>query len=180
MCHVIFKIQLVQLGNILYLFNIQITAHLFHGRLHLNIRICCNYPEISSGRLLLNNCWNSWSLYYSLLGPSSVWSESSSSRTKKFEYESSIEYSQGPACHTSMSNCSQWFWKSNTFDLISNSERKRCKDKSAPVLTKKINFFTPTVEADTKYEYSVWIFYCNCMVNWSGTSVTAHYVCFPK
>merc|ERR1712052_91389 len=52
----IFKIQLVQLGNILYLFNIQITAHLFHGRLHLNIRICCNYPEISSGRLLLNNC----------------------------------------------------------------------------------------------------------------------------
>ena len=34
--------------------------------------------------------------YYSLLGPSSVWSESSSSRTKKFEYESSIEYSQGP------------------------------------------------------------------------------------
>ena len=95
-CHVIFKIQLVQLGNILHLFNIQITAHLFHGRLHLNIRICCNYPEISSGRLLLNNCWNSWSLYYSLLGPSSVWSESSSSRTKKFEYESSIEYSQGP------------------------------------------------------------------------------------
>ena len=54
----IFKIQLVQLGNILYLFNIQITAHLFHGRLHLNIRICCNHPEseISSGRLLLNNC----------------------------------------------------------------------------------------------------------------------------
>ena len=34
--------------------------------------------------------------YYSLLGPSSVWSESNSSRTKKFEYESSIEYSQGP------------------------------------------------------------------------------------
>ena len=32
--------------------------------------------------------------YYSLLGQSSVWSESS--RTKKFEYESSIEYSQGP------------------------------------------------------------------------------------
>ena len=55
------KIQLVQHGNILHLFNIQITAHLFHGRLHLNIRICCNYPEISSGRLLLNNCWNSWS-----------------------------------------------------------------------------------------------------------------------
>ena len=51
----IFKIQLVQLGNILYLFNIQITAHLFHGRLHLNITICCNYLEISSGRLLLNN-----------------------------------------------------------------------------------------------------------------------------
>ena len=52
----IFKIQLVELGNIPYLFNIQITAHLFHGRLHLNIRICCNYPEISSGRLLLNDC----------------------------------------------------------------------------------------------------------------------------
>ena len=32
-----------------------------------------------------------------LLGPSSVWSESSSSRTENFEYESSIEYSQGPA-----------------------------------------------------------------------------------
>ena len=29
-------------------FNVQITAHLFHGRLLLNIRICCNYPEISS------------------------------------------------------------------------------------------------------------------------------------
>ena len=38
-----------------------------------------------------------------------------------------ISYSQ-----TSMSNFSQWFSKSNTFDLISNSERKRCKDKSAP------------------------------------------------
>ena len=56
--------------------------------------------------------------------------------------------------HTLMSNFSQWFSKSNTFDLISNSERKRCKDKSVPVLTKKMNFFTPTVEADTKYEYS--------------------------
>ena len=77
MCHVIFKIQLVQLGNILHLFNIQITAHLFHGRLHLNIRICCNYPEISSGRLLLNNCGNSWSFTtrYSVrvvFGPSRV------------------------------------------------------------------------------------------------------------
>ena len=51
-----FSIFKIQLGNILHLFNIQITAHLFHGWLHLNIRICCNYPEISSGRLLLNNC----------------------------------------------------------------------------------------------------------------------------
>ena len=34
----IFKIQLVQLGNILYLFNIQITAHLFHGRLPSNAK----------------------------------------------------------------------------------------------------------------------------------------------
>ena len=54
----IFKIQLVQCTTWKHplSFNIQITAHLFHGRLHLNIRICCNYPEISSGRLLLNNC----------------------------------------------------------------------------------------------------------------------------
>ena len=59
-----------------------------------------------------------------------------------------------PISYSHTSNFSQWFSKSNTFDLISNSERKRCKDKSAPVLTKKINFFTPTFEADTKYEYS--------------------------
>ena len=39
---------------------------------------------------------NIWSSYYSLLSPSSVWSESSSSRTKNSEFESSIEYSQGP------------------------------------------------------------------------------------
>ena len=44
---------------------------------------------------------NIWCSYYSLLSPSSVWSESSSSRTKNFEYESSIEYSQGPARDTS-------------------------------------------------------------------------------
>ena len=39
---------------------------------------------------------NIWCLYYSLLSPSSVWSESSLNRTKKFEFESSSEYSQGP------------------------------------------------------------------------------------
>ena len=39
----------------LHLFNMQTTAHLFHGQLLLNIRICCNYPEISSPWLLLNN-----------------------------------------------------------------------------------------------------------------------------
>ena len=54
------------------------------------------------GRLLLNNCWNYrenpgvYNTQYSLFGPSSVWSESSSSRTKNSEFESSIEYSQGP------------------------------------------------------------------------------------
>ena len=36
-------------------------------------------------------------LYYSLLGPSNVWSESSLSRTKNSEFESSSKYSQGPA-----------------------------------------------------------------------------------
>ena len=35
--------------------------------------------------------------YYSLLSPSSVWSESSSSRAKYSEFESSSKYSQGPA-----------------------------------------------------------------------------------
>ena len=39
-------------------------------------------------------------MYYSLLGPSSVWSELSSSRIKSSEFESSIEYSQGPARDT--------------------------------------------------------------------------------
>ena len=32
--------------------------HLEQVNFLLNIRIFCNYPEISSGRLLLNNCWN--------------------------------------------------------------------------------------------------------------------------
>ena len=45
---------------------------------------------------LLKKSWNSWSLYYSLLGLSSVWSESSSSRTKISEFESSIENSLDP------------------------------------------------------------------------------------
>ena len=39
---------------------------------------------------------NIWCSYYSLLSPSSVWSESSSSRTKNSEFESSSEYLQGP------------------------------------------------------------------------------------
>ena len=55
------------------------------------------------GRLLLNNCWNYrenpgvYNTQYSLFGPSSVWSESSSSRAKYSEFESSSKYSQGPA-----------------------------------------------------------------------------------
>ena len=43
---------------------------------------------------------NIWCSYYSLLSPSSVWSEWSSSRTKKIEFESSSEYSQGPVYDT--------------------------------------------------------------------------------
>ena len=43
---------------------------------------------------------NIWCSYFSLLSPSSVLSESSSSRTRNSEFESSSEYSQGPACDT--------------------------------------------------------------------------------
>ena len=39
---------------------------------------------------------NIWCSYYSLLSPSSVWSGSSSSRTKKIEFELISECSQGP------------------------------------------------------------------------------------
>ena len=43
---------------------------------------------------------NIWCSYFSLLSPCSVLSESSSSRTRNSEFESSSEYSQGPACDT--------------------------------------------------------------------------------
>ena len=62
-------------------------------------------------------CCHIWSSYYSLLGPSSVWSESSSRRTNKSEFESSCEYSQGPVLESHRitfvilpfnTNISQW------------------------------------------------------------------------
>ena len=70
-----------------------ISWHIFSiaCRLHAKIMICCHI----------------WSSYYSLLGPSSVWSESSLSRTKNSEFESSIEYSQGPD-HNRAENYSLW------------------------------------------------------------------------
>ena len=40
---------------------------------------------------------NIWCSYYSLHSPSSVWSDSSSNKSKRFEFESSSDYSQGPA-----------------------------------------------------------------------------------
>ena len=40
---------------------------------------------------------NIWCSYYSLLSPSSVWSDSSSNKSKRFEFESNSDYSQGPA-----------------------------------------------------------------------------------
>ena len=41
-------LQIHLMTIMLHLFNLQIAAHLFHGRLLLNIRIDCNHPEISS------------------------------------------------------------------------------------------------------------------------------------